>query len=293
MRRLDATPGASQVFKALALAIVGAAMALMVLASPSAQAAGCPPIKNKPDQRPHVSYAGVRHLTFCDGPITIKPGQNIIRLNQTNLLPKAPGYITRFDPDLIYPSGKVPRVDVLHLHHAVWAVNGAPQFATGEEKSIIQMPKGFGWHSNPTDSWFVNDMIHDLVGQSAKVYIVWRIDFVPDTAPAAASIHTVHTRWMDVTDPARGPASRARSIPSSTPCGEWARTASTRSPTRPARRQRKFVGQNQTWTPDQPVTLIGTVGHLHPGGLDTSLACAAEARRHGVRFQGALLRAGW
>jgi plastocyanin len=35
--------------------------------------------------------------------------------------------------------------------------------------------------------------------------------------------------------------------------------------------QKKFVGPSQTWTPDHPVTLIGTVGHLHPGGLKTSL----------------------
>jgi hypothetical protein len=258
-------------FKALALAIVGAAIALMLLASSSAQAAGCPPIKNKPNQVPHVSYNGVRHLTFCDGPITIKPGQNIIRLNQTNLLPKAPGYITRFDPDLIYPSGKVPRVDVLHLHHAVWAVNGAPQFATGEEKSIIQMPKGFGWHSKPTDSWFVNDMIHDLVGQPAKVYIVWRMDFVPDTAPAAASIKTVHTRWMDVSGPSPRVGISSPIYPVFNALRGMGQNGKYTFPDQASPAQLKFVGHSQTWSPDHPVTLIGTVGHLHPGGLKTSL----------------------
>ena len=58
-----------------------------------------------------------------------------------------PGYITRFDPEFIYADGTVPRVDVLHLHHAVWAVNGAPQFAVGEEKTVQQLPQGFGWRS--------------------------------------------------------------------------------------------------------------------------------------------------
>src|SRR5256885_6931735 len=48
-----------------------------------------------------------------------------------------------------------------------------------------------------SDSWLLNDMLHDLVGQAAQVYIVWRIDFVPDTAPAAANIRTIRTRWMD------------------------------------------------------------------------------------------------
>ena len=78
----------------------------------------------------------------------------------------------------------MPRVDVLHLHHAVWIVNGSPQFAAGEEKSIVQMPQGFGWRNDPsTDHWLVNDMLHDLVGKPAQVYLVWRVDFVPDSSP--------------------------------------------------------------------------------------------------------------
>jgi plastocyanin len=35
--------------------------------------------------------------------------------------------------------------------------------------------------------------------------------------------------------------------------------------------QRRFVSRSQTWTPNQPVTLVTTAGHLHPGGLSTHL----------------------
>jgi hypothetical protein len=239
----------------------------------SAQAnAACPPIANKPNQIPHVSYNGVQHLTYCYGPVSIKPGQNIIRLNSTNLFPQKPGYITRFDPELVYASGKVPRVDVLHLHHAVWAVNFSPQFAAGEEKSIIQMPRGFGWRSQPSDSWFLNDMIHDLVGKAANVYIVWRVDFVPDTSPAAASIHRVQTRWMSVA----GPSPRVGISSPIYPVFDALRRLGTNGrytfPDQANTIQRKFVDANsQAWTPDHPVTLISTVGHLHPGGLHDSL----------------------
>ena len=182
------------------------ALGALWIASPGTAAAACPPIQNKPGAIPHVQYDGVQHLTYCQT-VSVKPGQNIIRVNGTNLFPSQPGYITRFDPELVYhgdpshPAGTVPRVDVLHLHHAVWIVNGNPQFATGEEKTIIQAPKGFGWRSTPSDNWLLNDMIHDLVGTPATVDIVWRIDFVPDSAPAAASIHRVRTRWMDVSGP--------------------------------------------------------------------------------------------
>ena len=34
---------------------------------------------------------------------------------------------------------------------------------------------------------------------------------------------------------------------------------------------RSDVGLAQSWTIDRPVTLIGTVGHLHPGGIKTGL----------------------
>src|SRR5829696_7970606 len=132
------------------------AVAALLLIPPAAKAGNeCPPIADKPGAVPHVEYGGAaQHLTYCYGPITISPGQNIIRLRPaidsgTELWPQQDGYITRFDPEFVYADGSVPRVDVLHLHHAVWAVNGAnPQFAAGEEKTIQQLPAGFGWRTS-------------------------------------------------------------------------------------------------------------------------------------------------
>ena len=239
------------------------ALAAWLLFAPDAKAAGCPPIQDKPDSTPHVDYAGVQHLTYCYGPVAVKPGQNIIRLNPTNLFPQVPGYITRFDPELVYESGTVPRVDVLHLHHAVWVVNFNPQFATGEEKSILQMPPGFGWRSRPTDSWLLNDMIHDLVGVPASVYVVWRLDFVPDTAPAAASIKTVHTKWMDVSGPNIYPVFDA--------LRKMGRHGQYTFPDEATGTSVQDIGPDSKWTVDRPATLISTVGHLHPGGLSTHL----------------------
>ena len=34
--------------------------------------------------------------------------------------PPVDGWITAFKPNLTYADGKVPRVDVIHLHHGVW-----------------------------------------------------------------------------------------------------------------------------------------------------------------------------
>src|SRR5262245_15505900 len=182
-------------------------LAAVLVIAPAARAGvdgQCPAIADKPNDVDHVDYTDVQHLTYCFGPITIKPGQNVIRYrnaidgNATKLWPQQNGYITRFDPEFIFADGTVPAVDVLHLHHAVWVVDGNPQFAVGEEKTIQQLPTGFGWRSHPGDSWLLNDMLHDLVAKPAQVYVVWRIDFVPDSSPDAASIKPVQTKWLDV-----------------------------------------------------------------------------------------------
>jgi plastocyanin len=240
------------------------ALTTLLLLAPSeagAQTTDCPPIADKPDAIPHVEYEGMEQLTYCVR-AEVKPGQNIIRLAGTDLFPDEPGYITRFDPELVYADGSVPRVDVLHLHHAVWIVNGSPQFATGEEKTIVQAPQGFGWRTLPSHNWLLNDMLHDLVAAPAEVYIVWRIDFVPDDAPGAEGIQQVRTRWMDVVGGIYPVFDSLRGM------GEGGRYT---FPDDATGADQDLVGPTQKWTVQTPTTLIGTAGHLHPGGLNTQL----------------------
>jgi plastocyanin len=266
----------------LAIGLLCAAGALL-FASPSAHAASCPQIKNKPQQIPHVSYPGVQHLTYCYGPIQIQPGQNIIRFNSTKLFPQVPGYITRFDPEFVYANGTIPRVDVLHLHHAVWVVNGSPQYAAGEEKSIVQMPQGFGWRSTPQDNWIVNDMLHDLVGKPAQVYLVWRVDFVPDTSPAAATMKTVRTKWMSVAGPSPRVGISSPIYPVFNALRGMGENGRYTFPDQAVGAQRNLIDTNsQSWTPDHPVTLVGAVGHLHPGGLDDNLVVKRGNQRRSL-----------
>ena len=63
---------------------------------------------------------GAQRLTYRVGPFNVIPGQNDIGYQGMDQKPKVDGWITRIRPDLIYPNGKVPRVDVIHLHHGVW-----------------------------------------------------------------------------------------------------------------------------------------------------------------------------
>ncbi|HEY6691513.1 MAG TPA: hypothetical protein VI006_01605, partial [Solirubrobacteraceae bacterium] len=90
-----------------------------------------------------AAQAETLHYRF--GPVHIGPGRNDIVFQLNDQRPPVNGWITGFKPNLTYVDGEVPRVDVIHLHHGVWLVNGAPTYAAGEEKTNIQAPPGYGW----------------------------------------------------------------------------------------------------------------------------------------------------
>ena len=97
---------------------------------------------------------GAKRMIYRVGPFDIKPGQNEISNQLITDRPQFDGYITRMRPDLVYLNGKVPGVDVIHLHHGVW-INWSQQnptsalpelfVAAGEEKTIVRFPKGYGY----------------------------------------------------------------------------------------------------------------------------------------------------
>jgi hypothetical protein len=113
----------------------------------------------------------VQRIKYKIGPFEIIPGQNEIGYAPLVEKPPVDGYITRIRPHLTYTNGKVPGVDVIHLHHGVWlnlsrpdATSEFPErfFAAGEEKTIMHLPKGYGYAYRSTDRWFLNHMIHNL-----------------------------------------------------------------------------------------------------------------------------------
>jgi plastocyanin len=216
---------------------------------------------------------GVRHMRFRWGPVRIAPGQNTISIADDDLLPPGPGWITSFKPNLTYVDGTVPRVDVIHLHHAVWLVGSRgdlrPTWAAGEEKTAVREPKGFGWRYRTHDKWLLNHMIHNLTPVATRVYITWEMDFIPLGARAAHDMHEVKTQWLDVMggsaypvfDAIQGTGHNGRvTFPDDVP------NAYGGGPPR------------NTWTADRDGTLVGTAGHLHPGGLWTDLKLTRAGR---------------
>src|SRR5512138_1608666 len=141
-----------------ALAVCSALLCMLVLA-PSAFAE-----KGLWDGVP-----GVQHLHFQTAPILVRPGQNSISnvVVPASQKPKVDGFIVRARPDLTYLNGKVPPVDVIHLHHGVWLnasgtspaaplLNVQPIFFGGEEKTVFRIPRGYGYAYKKSDTWLLN-----------------------------------------------------------------------------------------------------------------------------------------
>ena len=106
-------------------------------------------------------------------------------------------------------------------------------------------------------------MIHNLTPVAAKVYMVYEIDFIPATSPAASGIKPVapgldgreNGSVYPVFDVKKGAGTRAVVTPSPT---------TRRTPTAAASKRNE-------WTVDRDGVLMATAGHLHPGGLHTDL----------------------
>jgi hypothetical protein len=244
----------------LRAALLAAAAAVALLAAGVPQADAAPTTKRRTVTRPDGSQV----TTYRFGPMRIKPGQNDIAVDFDIKRPARDGWITSFTPDLVRSDGSVPPVDVIHLHHAVWLVDGRPTWAAGEEKTRIRLPQGFGWRYTPQQQWLLNHMIHNLTTNRDTVWITWKMRFVPDGTKAARGMKRVDTRWMDVIpgiypvfDVIRGSGKDGRfTFPDDSPDPY------------PGRRVRRPRNQ---WVVDRDATLVQTAGHVHPGGLYTDL----------------------
>jgi len=150
----------------------------------------------------------VQHLHYKYGPIHVNPGQNLILIGPVTIeKPAYDGYVTRIKPNLVRADGSVPPVDVIHLHHGVFlnlsrtdtTMGGSERFfATGEEKTIFQMPPGYGYFSRGSDVWAVNHMVHNQTPVADDVFITYDIDFVPADSALGKTMKAVTPIWLDV-----------------------------------------------------------------------------------------------
>ncbi len=243
--------------------------------------------------------------------LTINPGQNLNNFGGTKTCPNPekvsgpgvadpfsssdPGYITRFKPSMveITESGLVtPSVYDLHLHHVVWIKSGRPTFASGEEKTEVMLPEGYGIKANGNENWILNDMIHNLTAEGGRqVYLTWEIDWVPVSSTSGAVISEAVVEWLDVAgiNPGaiQGPDDFADVYPvfdaergfDEDGDGEFVFPDDVENTVAgdPGFEEKEKVSEEAEWTvPSGGRTLVFGAGHLHPGGTSVDLEVARD-----------------
>jgi plastocyanin len=273
-----------------AVAIAAAACASLIAASPASA--------GEEILQP-ATYPGMTTFSCRTDAIPIYPGQNSNLFGVTKTCPNAQklsgpgdasifnpgsgaqGYITRFRPSMveILRNGrlKTPSVWDLHLHHVVWLAPGVgPSLATGEEKTIVMLPQGYGFPVGADASWGLNYMIHSLnASKGRSVYVTWEIDWVPIGTPG---IQPGTLRWLDVAgapqvypvfDAERGfdtDGDGRYIFPDEVPT----------DPAVPGFEEREKISNARYWTLASDRTLVFGAGHLHPGGLYVDLYVARD-----------------
>ena len=259
-----------------------------------------------------VTYEDTTTYSCRTNALPIVSGQNLNLFAQTKTCPNAQvisgegdtspfapgstqqGYITRFEPsmvEIVDGGGTVtPSVWDLHLHHVVWLKNylgnndgtpgSGPTFASGEEKTEVKMPQGYGIRSGGAANWGLNYMIHNLNASNGRqVYITWEIDWVPAESDSAADISVSTIRWLDVAGfpQAIYPVFDAEKGFDQDGDGSWTFPDDVPTdPSEPGYEEREKIANSRQWVLPGDRTLLFGAGHLHPGGTRVDLEVARD-----------------
>jgi Stress up-regulated Nod 19 len=120
-------------------------------------------------------------------------------------------YITSFTPDLVYADGTKATMETgPMLHHAVFTSQWRPDatcsnswlglagerfFGSGNERTAIKFPAGYGYRVRYYDSWnLLVDLMNHATTSSKTVYV--QVTFT--TRPSWESVQRVRPVWLDI-----------------------------------------------------------------------------------------------
>jgi hypothetical protein len=223
-----------------------------------------------------ASAASAATVTARYGPYTIpagtetNPGMIHNRLQFAVKRPCVDCFITGFKPDLVYPDGSRATMEQgPMLHHAVWTsqwrrdatcgstllgLAGERFFASGDERTEISFPYGYGYRVRWYDSW---NMLVDLMNHSTAAQTVY-VQVTYTTRPSWESVQSVKPVWLDIDQ-----------------CGDSEYSI-------PA----GYSDTHWDWSVNVPGKVVAAVGHVHGHGIAVeatneseggSLICRSEA----------------
>jgi hypothetical protein len=202
------------------------------------------------------AQAVVRTRTVLYGPFTIPAGSmadpgEVTRLRLGVSRPCTDCYITSFKPDLVYPDGTRATLDNgAMLHHAVWTsqwrrdatcgsswlgLSGERFFASGDERTAIGFPDGYGYRVRWYDSW---NLLVDLMNHTDTAKTVY-VKLTVTTRPSWESVRPLKPVWLDIDQ-----------------CGDSEYSI-------PA----DYSDTHRDWSVNVPGDLVAMIGHVHGHGI--------------------------
>lgn len=195
--------------------------------------------------------------TIRYGPFTVPggtmedPGEINDQLRLGVRRPCTDCFITSFTPNLVYEDGTPARLDTgMMLHHAVltnqfrrdatcgnsWlGLAGERFFASGDERTSIGMPQGYGYRVRWYDSW---NLLADLMNHSATARTVY-VQVTFTYRPSWESVRHVRPVWLDIDQC----GDSEYSIPSG------------------------FSDTHRNWYVNVPGKIVAALGHVHGHGI--------------------------
>ncbi len=207
---------------------------------------------------PSSAHAADSTRTVRYGPFTIPAGTSMADPghldNQLKLAvarPCADCYITSFTPDLVDSSGASVNMDSgPMLHHAVLTsqfrsdatcrgtalgLAGERFFASGNERTRIDFPPGYGYRVRWYDSW---NLLVDLMNHSTTSQTVY-LEVTFGYRPSSADVDHVRPVWLDIDQ-----------------CGDSEYSI-------PA----GYSDTHRNWSVNVPGKVVSAVGHVHGHGV--------------------------
>jgi plastocyanin len=150
-----------------------------------------------------------------DYPVTMDPFE--VEQAQAIQGPEIDGYVTRMSVDVVDANGKAVPINRVMLHHIVFAklgvkhpacdtltafdektklpAAGEPIYAAGEERQVMELPRGYGYRMRASDKLYMVWML--MNHRAARDDVMIRYTITYETDPAA-DIKPVRPLWMDV-----------------------------------------------------------------------------------------------
>jgi Stress up-regulated Nod 19 len=152
-----------------------------------------------------TAQAGVQTLVFRSQPITLKPFE-VVQPTQLADSPKLDGYVVGMAADVVDAKGAVLPLNRVMLHHVVFAKLGVPDstcagrspipaerfYATGEERTKVQLPAGYGYPNLGSNLWGMLAMLMNHHNKRETVYVRYTVRY-----ETSAPLVPVKPIWLD------------------------------------------------------------------------------------------------